>query len=181
MELKSTSLGKHLAQHPYNRVQLLNAGVNVSGERHEYLIPFNQLLAIRCKKGLIWGELEFELPENKVVRLHGTEWQETQQFFRHLFKSWQCWSQEMSDVCKDVLQQLVDTIANQETADGWFSRQALARVQQDIRAGFAALPLPLTRLDEFEHCRDNYQRCLRWLEQGETLRLQANSAGWKRF
>ncbi|WP_049854904.1 DNA helicase IV [Dickeya fangzhongdai] len=174
MELKSTALGKHLAQHPYNRVQLLNAGVNVSGDRHEYLIPFNQLLAIRCKKGLIWGELEFELPENKVVRLHGTEWQETQQFFRHLFKSWQSWSQEMSDVCKDVLQQLVDAIAEQETADCWFSRQTLTRVQQDIRAGFAALPLPLARLDEFEHCRDNYQRCLRWLEQGDALRQQAN-------
>lgn len=39
MELKATALGKHLAQHPYNRVTLLNAGVNVAGEKHEYLIP----------------------------------------------------------------------------------------------------------------------------------------------
>ncbi|AUQ26266.1 DNA helicase IV [Dickeya zeae] len=174
MELKSTALGKHLAQHPYNRVQLLNAGVNVSGDRHEYLIPFNQLLAIRCKKGLIWGELEFELPEDKVVRLHGTEWQETQQFFRHLFKAWQSWSQEMSDVCSAVLQRLVDEISEQEHRDGWFSRQALVRVQQEIRAGFAALPLPLARLNEFDTCRDNYQQCLLWLEQGETRRQQAN-------
>lgn len=29
MELKATSLGKHLAQHPYNRVKLLSAGVEV--------------------------------------------------------------------------------------------------------------------------------------------------------
>lgn len=43
MELKATSMGKRLAQHPYDRVVLLNAGVKVSGERHEYLIPFNQL------------------------------------------------------------------------------------------------------------------------------------------
>ena len=57
MELKATSLGKRLAQHPYDRVVLLNAGVKVSGERHEYLIPFNQLLAIHCERGLGWGEL----------------------------------------------------------------------------------------------------------------------------
>lgn len=74
MELKATSLGKRLAQHPYDRAEILNAGVKVSGDRHEYLIPFNQLLAIHCKRGLVWGELEFVLPEDKVVRLHGTEW-----------------------------------------------------------------------------------------------------------
>ncbi|MFW8120889.1 hypothetical protein, partial [Klebsiella pneumoniae] len=31
MELKATSMGKRLAQHPYNRVRLLAAGVEVSG------------------------------------------------------------------------------------------------------------------------------------------------------
>ena len=66
MELKATSLGKHLAQHPYNRVRLLSAGVEVSGEKHEYLIPFNKLLDIRCKRGMILGELEFTLPVDKV-------------------------------------------------------------------------------------------------------------------
>ena len=45
MELKATSLGKRLAQHPYDRAVILNAGIKVSGDRHEYLIPFNQLLA----------------------------------------------------------------------------------------------------------------------------------------
>lgn len=65
MELKATSLGKRLAQHPYDRAVILNAGVKVSGDRHEYLIPFNQLLAIHCKRGLVWGELEFVLPEDK--------------------------------------------------------------------------------------------------------------------
>ncbi|HBU1873903.1 DNA helicase IV, partial [Klebsiella pneumoniae] len=72
MELKATTLGKRMAQHPYDRVQLLNAGVKVSGDRHEYLIPFNQLLSVHCKRGLVWGELEFVLPDGKVVRLHGT-------------------------------------------------------------------------------------------------------------
>lgn len=54
MELKATSLGKRLAQHPYDRAEILNAGVKVSGDRHEYLIPFNQLLAIHCKRGLVF-------------------------------------------------------------------------------------------------------------------------------
>ena len=57
MELKATTLGKRLAQHPYDRAVILNAGIKVSGDRHEYLIPFNQLLAIHCKRGLVWGEL----------------------------------------------------------------------------------------------------------------------------
>lgn len=55
MELRATTLGKRMAQHPYDRVQLLNAGVKVSGDSHEYLIPFNQLLSIHCKRGLVWG------------------------------------------------------------------------------------------------------------------------------
>lgn len=38
MELRATTLGKRMAQHPYDRVELLNAGVKVSGEQHEYLI-----------------------------------------------------------------------------------------------------------------------------------------------
>ena len=67
MELKATTLGKRMAQHPYDRVQLLNAGVKVSGDRHEYLIPFNQLLSVHCKRGLVWGELEFMLQDGKVV------------------------------------------------------------------------------------------------------------------
>jgi hypothetical protein len=98
MELKATSLGKRLAQHPYDRVVILNAGVKVSGDRHEYLIPFNQLLAIECKRGLVWGELEFVLADNKVVRLHGTEWNETQRFYQHLNERWVAWSTEMSEV-----------------------------------------------------------------------------------
>lgn len=111
MELKATSLGKRLAQHPYDKVVLLNAGVKVSGERHEYLIPFNQLLAIHCKRGLVWGELEFVLPADKVVRLHGTEWAETQRFHHQLNTLWQKWSDEMSEVARQVLQQVLADIA----------------------------------------------------------------------
>lgn len=174
MELKATSLGKHLAQHPYNRVRLLHAGVEVSGENHEYLIPFNQLIQVRCKRGIVWGELEFELPDEKVVRLHGTEWQETQRFYHYLQQSWQQWSAEMSEVSAGVLQEQVKLIHQAEQQDSWFKRTALSQLQQQIRQSFAALPMPVVRLEEFEHCRDHYRLCLQWLQHGQRSVAQRN-------
>ncbi|KEY59059.1 DNA helicase IV [Serratia sp. DD3] len=174
MELKATSLGKHLAQHPYNRVRLLHAGVEVSGDKHEYLIPFNQLIQVRCKRGIVWGELEFELPDEKVVRLHGTEWQETQRFYHHLQHSWQQWSVEMSEICASVLQEQVDHIQHIEQQDKWFKLAELGKLQQQIRQAFSALPMPVVRLEEFELCRDNYHRCQQWLQQGRRKVEQRN-------
>lgn len=174
MELKATSLGKHLAQHPYNRVRLLHAGVEVSGDKHEYLIPFNQLIQVRCKRGIVWGELEFELPDEKVVRLHGTEWQETQRFYHHLQHSWQQWSAEMSEICASVLQEQVDHIQDIEQQDKWFKLAELGKLQQQIRQALSALPMPVVRLEEFEHCRDNYHRCQQWLQQGRHKVEQRN-------
>lgn len=174
MELKATSLGKHLAQHPYNRVRLLHAGVEVSGEKHEYLIPFNQLIQVRCKRGIVWGELEFELPDEKVVRLHGTEWQETQRFYHHLQHSWQQWSAEMSEICASVLQEQVDHIQHIEQQDKWFKLAELGKLQQQIRQAFSALPMPVVRLEEFELCRDNYHLCQQWLQQGRRKVEQRN-------
>ncbi|MCW2485574.1 DNA helicase IV [Candidatus Symbiopectobacterium sp. NZEC127] len=176
MELKATSLGKHLAQHPYNRVKLLNAGVQVSGEKHEYVIPFNQLLDIQCKRGLVWGELEFVLPDNQVVRLHGTEWQETQQFYRYLMKMWRQWSDDMSAVCADALQRQVTDIEQMTNHHGWVSRQALAELQTAIRATLASLPLPAARLTEFVNCCDSYTLCQQWLAEGESCRTACNQA-----
>lgn len=176
MELKATSMGKRLAQHPYDRVVLLNAGVKVSGERHEYLIPFNQLLAIHCKRGLVWGELEFVLPDDKVVRLHGTEWAETQRFHHHLNALWQQWSQEMSDVAAGVLQQQLDAIAARTSDNKWLTREQTSGLQQQIRRAFAALPLPINRLEEFDNCREALHQCQAWLKDIEACRLQHNQA-----
>ena len=174
MELKATSLGKHLAQHPYNRVRLLHAGVEVSGEKHEYLIPFNQLIQVRCKRGIVWGELEFELPDEKVVRLHGTEWQETQRFYHYLQQSWQQWSAEMSEVSAGVLQEQVKQIHAVEQQDKWFKRSELSKLQQQIRQAFGALPMPVARLEEFDHCREDYRLCLQWLQHGQRSVVQRN-------
>ncbi|HDC4458217.1 TPA: DNA helicase IV [Enterobacter asburiae] len=176
MELKATSLGKRLAQHPYDRVVLLNAGVKVSGERHEYLIPFNQLLAIHCKRGLVWGELEFVLPDDKVVRLHGTEWAETQRFHHHLNALWQQWSHDMSVIAAQVLQQVLDDIAQSNAQHAWLTRQQTAGLQQKIRHALSALPLSVTRLDEFDNCRDAWRQCQAWLNDKDKSRLAHNQA-----
>ncbi|WP_145572739.1 DNA helicase IV [Yersinia mollaretii] len=166
MELKATSFGKHLAQHPYNRVRLLNAGIEVCGDKHQYLIPFNQLVNIQCKRGIVWGEMEFELPNQQVVRLHGTEWQETQRFYHHLLGIWQQWSEEMSLVCVEVLHKQVESIKRIEQQDKWFKHSELGQVQDAIREAFAALPMPVQRLVEFDSCRADYELCLGWLQQG---------------
>lgn len=41
------------------------------------------------------SELEFVLPDDKVVRLHGTEWNETQRFYHYFEYFWLQWSAEM--------------------------------------------------------------------------------------
>lgn len=174
MELKATSLGKHLAQHPYNRVRLLSAGIEVSGEKHQYLIPFNQLIKVCCKRGLVWGELEFELPDEKVVRLHGTEWQETQLFYHHLQQSWQQWSAEMSEISADVLKKQVAGIRECEQQDRWFKRSDLMILQQQIQQTFRSLPMPVRRLQEFDSCRDNADLCQQWLQHGHRCMTQRN-------
>lgn len=175
MELKATSLGKHLAQHPYNRVRLLTAGVEVSGEKHEYLIPFNQLLAIKCKRGLVWGELEFTLPDEKVVRLHGTEWSETQRFFHYLSQEWQKWSTEMSVVSARVLVAQQQKILEAEQQDKWLKRSEISAWQLAIRKTLDAVPLPPGRLAEFDDCREPYLYCLQWLNNSDCRRVQRNN------
>ncbi|MCA6219870.1 DNA helicase IV [Photorhabdus antumapuensis] len=174
MELKATQIGQRLAQHPYNRVRLLNAGIEVSGEKHQYLIPFNQLINIQCKRGIIWGELEFELSDGQAVRLHGTEWQQTQHFYHYLLGEWQKWSQEMSDISANVLTAQVSEINRIGQQNRWLKKADLFQLQQQIQATFQALPLPLQRLEQFDHCRDGYQICLRWLENGEKCAEKIN-------
>lgn len=176
MELKATTLGKRMAQHPYDRVQLLNAGVKVSGDRHEYLIPFNQLLSVQCKRGLVWGELEFVLPESKVVRLHGTEWAETQHFFHHLNTLWQQWSAEMSEIAAELLRQQLSEIERASAEGKWLTRQQVSDVQAKIGRALTGLPFPESRLDEFDNCRELWRQCQRWLSDIDEARLAHNQA-----
>lgn len=176
MELKATALGKRMAQHPYDRVELLHAGVKVSGNRHEYLIPFNQLTAIHCKRGLVWGELEFVLPDSKVVRLHGTEWADTQRFHHHLQQRWQQWSDDMSAIAADVLSQQLAAITRIRANGKWLTRQDVADIRQNISRALQALPVPVARLETFDNCRELWYECQLWLTDVEAGRLQHNQA-----
>lgn len=174
MELKSTQIGQRLAQHPYNRVRLLNAGIEVSGEDHQYLIPFNELIDLRCKRGIVWGELEFEIMNEQVVRLHGTQWKQTQRFYHYLHAKWQQWSKEMSLVSAEVLNELVREIESQVKQDHWLTLRQLTQIKDKISQQFSSLPLPLVRVAQFENCATPYLQCINWLNNGEQCRKQAN-------
>ncbi|MEW2738008.1 DNA helicase IV [Providencia sp. PROV130] len=174
MELKSTQIGQRLAQHPYNRVRLLNAGIEVSGENHQYLIPFNELIDLRCKRGIVWGELEFEIVNEQVVRLHGTEWKQTQRFYHYLNEKWQQWSTEMSQVSAHVLTELVNAIEQLTQQDHWLTLHQLAEIKDKISQKFSSLPMPLARISLFENCASQYQECLNWLSNSQECRKQIN-------
>ncbi|MCS6039094.1 hypothetical protein LNP20_12635 [Klebsiella pneumoniae subsp. pneumoniae] len=149
-----------MAQHPYDRVQLLNAGVKVSGDRHEYLIPFNQLLSVHCKRGLVWGELEFVLPDGKVVRLHGTEWSETQRFLSSF--TYALAAVEHGDERYRRRRAGSSSWRRSSTtrAEGkWLTRQQVADVQDNIRHALTGLPMPTSRLDAFDNCRELWREC----------------------
>lgn len=181
MELRATAIGRQLAQHPYDRVEILTAGVQLSGENHYFLIPFNQLLAMHCKRGLVWGELEFVLADNQVVRLHGTQWQQTQHFWQHLQTRWQQWSQQMSGVAADVLQTQLAAMAQLAQKNRWISWRDISTLRQSMHHAFNALPLPLPRLTEFACCRLPWQHCQQWLQQTDSWRSAHNQAWSERL
>ncbi|SEQ61250.1 DNA helicase-4 [Rosenbergiella nectarea] len=174
MELKATSIGKKLAQHPYHRVRMLAAGVEVSGDHHEYIIPFNQLIGVRCKRGVVWGELEFQLADDKVVRLHGTEWSETQRFWQYLMKSWQSWTQQMVVISDQVLTDLQQFILDAVQKDRWLTQEALQGMQTHIHETLTALPLPSERLQAFPESYARWQFCHAWLTAPESQRQLRN-------
>lgn len=82
----------------------------------------------------------------------------------------------MSDVAAGVLQQQLDAIAARTSESKWLTREQTSGLQQQIRRAFAALPLPVNRLEEFENCREALRQCLAWLKDIEACRLQHNQA-----
>jgi hypothetical protein len=132
------------------------------------------LLAIECKRGLVWGELEFVLADNKVVRLHGTEWNETQRFYQHLNERWVAWSTEMSEVAAGVLSEQLADISGRMDQEKWLTRAQLKGVQQQLHKAFDALPVPTSRLESFANCRDLWRQCQAWLKDTEAGRAKHN-------
>lgn len=177
MELKATAIGKRLAQHPYYKAQMLPAGVEVSGDQHQYIIPFNQLTDIICRRGLVWGELEFQLVAGHVVRLHGTEWRETRHFYQHLLASWQLWTAQMVEVTLRVLDEIEAKIAEITQVDRWVHHNEIAPLKAEITKQLAALPLAKPRLLALEGCATRYQQCLDWLET-TAQQIQSRNQYW---
>lgn len=120
------------------------------------------------------GELEFTLPGEKVVRLHGTEWSETQRFYHHLNTLWQQWSAEMSDIAADVLRQQLAEVARCSAEGKWLTRQQVSDIQRKIRHALSGLPVPTVRLDAFDNCRELWRQCQSWLSNTEKARLEHN-------
>ncbi|QUI99362.1 hypothetical protein KCP74_21375 [Salmonella enterica subsp. enterica] len=56
---ENASLGKRLAQHPYDRAVILSAGVKVSATRHVNILfhSIPRLWRFTVWRGLVWGEL----------------------------------------------------------------------------------------------------------------------------
>jgi DNA helicase-4 len=50
----------------------------------------------------------------------------------------------------------LDAIAARTSESKWLTREQTSGLQQQIRRAFAALPLPVNRLEEFENCRRRY-------------------------
>ncbi|MCP0833605.1 hypothetical protein KU710_23910, partial [Salmonella enterica subsp. enterica serovar Give] len=42
------------------------------------------------------------------------------------------------------------------------TRERVRGLEHEIRQTFAALPLPVSRLEEFAHCREIWRKCLAW-------------------
>ncbi|MCS6067311.1 hypothetical protein LNO81_09320 [Klebsiella variicola subsp. variicola] len=160
-----------MAQHPYDRVQLLNAGVRFPATVTSILSLSISYCQCIVKRGLVWGELEFVLPDSKVVRLHGTEWSETQRFYHHLQTLWEQWSAEMSDIAAGVLKRQLATIERTRAEGKWLTRQQVADVQDNIRQALTGLPMPSSRLEAFDNCRELWRECQRWLGDIEATRL----------
>lgn len=82
----------------------------------------------------------------------------------------------MSEVAATVLQEQLETIAARTHENKWLTRNQTAGLQQQIRRAFAALPLPVERLEEFDNCREAIRQCQAWLQDIEACRLQHNQA-----
>lgn len=70
----------------------------------------------------------------------------------------------------------MDAIAARTSESKWLTREQTSGLQQQIRRAFAALPLPVNRLEEFENCREALRQCRAWLKDIEACRLQHNQA-----
>ncbi len=82
----------------------------------------------------------------------------------------------MSDIAAGVLKQQLATIEHTRAEGKWLTRQQVADVQDNIRHALTGLPMPTSRLDAFDNCRELWRECQRWLGDIEATRLAHNQA-----
>lgn len=150
MILKATLLGKHLAQHPFHQIQLLDAGIEFTGPSDDLVIAFNQIVNFSCKRGIIWGEIEFILVDDQKVSLHGTEWQATQAFYDALLNKWQRWSREMVTFTTSQLENQILAINELSQRNCWLPQKAFLKLAKDVETTYESLPIPEERIAEFK-------------------------------
>ncbi|MCS5873852.1 hypothetical protein LN650_21160 [Klebsiella pneumoniae subsp. pneumoniae] len=75
-----------------------------------------------------------------------------------------CWKQQLA------------TIEHARAEGKWLTRQQVADVQDNIRHALTGLPMPTSRLDAFDNCRELWRECQRWLGDIEATRLAHNQA-----
>jgi DNA helicase-4 len=82
----------------------------------------------------------------------------------------------MSNIAAGVLKQQLATIEHTRAEGKWLTRQQVADVQDNIRHALTGLPMPTSRLDAFDNCRELWRECQRWLGDIEATRLAHNQA-----
>lgn len=82
----------------------------------------------------------------------------------------------MSEVAAGVLSEQLELIAGRVDQAKWLTRKQLTGLQQQLQQAFTALPMPVSRLTEFENCRELWQQCQAWLNDVEERRAQHNKA-----
>lgn len=166
MILKATLLGKHLAQHPFHQIRLLDAGVELSGPKETLIIAFNQIVSFSCKRGLIWGEIEFILTREQSISLHGTEWQATLQFYEQLVASWQAWSKEILVHATKHLEKQILSINGLSNRDCWLPQKEFIRLAKELDNTYESLPFPEERIGEFNALSELDYLLQQWQHEG---------------
>ncbi|SET35541.1 UvrD-helicase domain-containing protein [Thorsellia anophelis] len=166
MILKATLLGKHLAQHPFHQIQLLDAGVELSGPKETRIIAFNQIVSFSCKRGLIWGEIEFILSHENAISLHGTEWQATVQFYDQLVINWQEWSKDILVHATKHLEKQILSINALSNRDCWLPQKEFIRLAKELDNTYESLPFPEERIGEFKALSELDYLLQQWQHEG---------------
>ncbi|OZH85530.1 helicase IV, partial [Salmonella enterica subsp. enterica serovar Typhimurium] len=91
------------------------------------------------------------MPADKVVRLHGTEWSETQQFHRSLDAHWRRCSPAIRDVAAPAFQSPWTRIGHRPGGNQWHTRELGRSLEQQIGPTVPALGLPGSPTEWFAH------------------------------